>query len=173
MSLLKMNRLSSEQKTKVIQFSFGRDPSSRQSAYTAQNSTPRTRRHLALSPDSLRVSSKPAQLQIRLEIGENQSFLMTKSQRSRESLKKNPNALHPPAGPASQPIKICYSKHKREKLKLHPRKIPYAQGISPEAQMKRKAFSEWFIAKCADSPTFPHGIWSSDESHVYLHGSGN
>ena len=42
----------------------------------------------------------------------------------------------------------------RDSLKLHLHKIQYVQFLSSEPQTKRKAFSEWFIEKCAYCPTF-------------------
>ena len=71
-----MARPSSEQ-SKVVQFYLQVDLSSTQSTHTTRYSVPSASRYLALSPDSVRISSQLAQRQNSQEVGKHQLLLMT------------------------------------------------------------------------------------------------
>ena len=140
-----MVKLSSEQKTKVVQF-YIQTGSIIETKRTARYSVPETPYHLALSPVSLRISSKPAQLRSSLEMGENQSLLKTKSQVSGNRGKIPTLSIRCLA----QQVNLSRSATQsilRKELKLHPYKIPDVQALSPEAHMKHKAFSECFFCE--------------------------
>ena len=113
LSLLEMAKLSSEQKTKVVQYyiqtgSIIETKRIYRSIFGPRN-TPSSRAISRVTQNFIATDTTSEQAR-----SGKKPIVSDGKGNGQGNLIENPSDLHPPPGPASQPIKMCYAKHTEE-----------------------------------------------------------